>query len=188
MKREKLSVSVSNVLACESVDHFISEHDECTEVVAPQLTIEGEKVDCSENVIHQGDTECNFKKPGKISLRTSEAWRLLEQFLTGRCFTRGDIQIECGHQDANQLLDVLRNKMSIPVTCQKGRGGLPSVWYMEKEDIDMYQHHRAEQKKCVKNKRAQRDEANLTKKLHQWVEEIGEDELIQRIKEAGKKE
>ncbi|MGF1758409.1 AlpA family phage regulatory protein [Photobacterium sagamiensis] len=152
-----------------------------------QHTIGGETVGCSEDVIEKWSAERQVKKTGVTSFRSGEAWHLLELFLTGRRLTRGDIQMECGHQDANQLLHVLRNEMLVPVTCQKGRGGLPSVWYMKKEDIDMYQNHRTKQKKCQKRKLAQRDEANSMKKLHQWVEEIGEDEFIQLIKEVGKK-
>jgi len=116
------------------------------------------------------------------SNRFNEAMRLLDLFLTGCRLTRGDIQVECGHQDANQLLHVLRNEMCIPISCQRGINGMPSVWFMTQEDIDSFNSNRDEQVQNQRVKIAESLEIKKDKLIQRWLDEEGEEKLLEKIK------
>lgn len=71
------------------------------------------------------------------------AEKVINLLLEGRKVSRVEIN-ELG-DDANYVIDLIRNKRLIPVECDKGRGGIEPYWFMSKNNIELYVSDRKKQ-------------------------------------------
>ncbi|WP_241618930.1 hypothetical protein [Rosenbergiella epipactidis] len=78
-----------------------------------------------------------------MNKRQAIAEKVLATFLSGGKVHRKDIN-DLG-EDANYVIDHLRNKKLVPIECSKGGYGRDSFWYMSKDNIVQYQTKRSDQ-------------------------------------------
>lgn len=85
-----------------------------------------------------------------MNKRQAIAEKVLSTFLSGGKVHRKDIN-DLG-EDANYVIDYIRNKQLVPVECCRGGYGRDSFWYMSKDNIVQYQTRRSDQiakQKCA---------------------------------------
>lgn len=83
-----------------------------------------------------------------MNKRESIADIVVSMLLTGKIIYREDIN-NLG-EDANYILDFIRNIKLIPVQCNRGKEGSDPYWYMADNDIQMYKKNRTEQRERQK--------------------------------------
>lgn len=83
-----------------------------------------------------------------MSKRESIADTVLSMLLSGKIVYRENINVL--GEDANYILDFIRNVKMIPVQCNRGKDGGEPFWYMSENDIHMYNNNRSEQKERQK--------------------------------------
>ncbi len=69
--------------------------------------------------------------------------------LEGKHVYREDIN--CLGEDANYVIDYIRNIKLIPIECNRGVSGAEPFWYMSNYNIKMYRSHRDEPRSRQKN-------------------------------------
>lgn len=83
-----------------------------------------------------------------MNKRESIANTVLSMLLSGKVIYREDINAL--GEDANYVIDFIRNNKMIPVHCNRGKEGADPFWYMTENDIHMYTNNRSEQKERQK--------------------------------------
>jgi len=78
-----------------------------------------------------------------MNKRQEIAEKVVSTLLTGKCVYREDIN-NLG-EDANYVIDYIRNNRLIPVECNKGCAGADPYWFMSSDNIDLYRSNRSEQ-------------------------------------------
>lgn len=85
----------------------------------------------------------HFFERSFMNKRDVIAEKVIKLLLEGHKVSRVEIN-ELG-DDANYVIDLIRNKRLIPVECDKGRVGVEPYWFMSKSDIALYMSDRKKQ-------------------------------------------
>ncbi|EGA64179.1 hypothetical protein [Vibrio brasiliensis] len=105
--------------------------------------------------------------------------RVIDGFLTGKKYTKRQL-VDITGDDSSRVLNTIRNHKHVPIVLARVAG--EAYWYMEPEDIHLYQTERGKQKRMVKANAKTQSLKRLAKRhlntlsgadAHEYIELLG---------------